>query len=149
MEFFTDKAEAWENTLHSLRRNGGDRAGHVTELDPDASTRQKKPLAELDREDESRLQRYLFALVRSGQFDKAQAVCHHVGQVRRKGPRKGPYGMLNTTDDQRLNFGTATSVSLNKPSIGVESCNFGRMASAPRPKLYFSGYRWTTFAYRR
>ena len=56
--------------------------GHVTELDPDASTRQNKPLAELDREDESRLQRYLFALVRSGQFDKAQSVCHHVGQVR-------------------------------------------------------------------
>ena len=82
VEFFTDKSEAWENTLHSLRRSGADRVtGHVTELDPDASTRQKKPLADLDREDESRLQRYLFALVRSGQFDKAQAVCHHVGQA--------------------------------------------------------------------
>lgn len=83
VEFFTDKAEAWENTLHSLQRTRGGAnvpRGHVTELDPDASVRQNKSLADLDREDESRLQRYLFALVRSGQFDKAQNVCHHVGQ---------------------------------------------------------------------
>lgn len=83
VEFFTDKAEAWENSLHSLQQSklsGHSAKSHVTELDPDAPIRQNKPLAELDREDEARLQKYLYALIRSGQFDKAQSMCHHVGQ---------------------------------------------------------------------
>lgn len=64
-----------ENTLHTLklRRNqssGGFSRPLVTELDPDAPIRQKRPLADLDREDDSRLLKNLFSLIRAGMTDE-------------------------------------------------------------------------------
>ena len=42
--------------------------------DPDAPLRERRPLADLDQEDESRLLRYLFAFVRAGQVEEASSV---------------------------------------------------------------------------
>lgn len=46
----------------------------VTELDPDAPIRQKRPLADLDREDDARLLRYIYTLIRAGMTDEV-CVC--------------------------------------------------------------------------
>lgn len=64
-----------ENTLHTLklRRDQSSAAFSrplVTELDPDAPIRQKRPLADLDREDDARLLRFLFTLIRAGMTDE-------------------------------------------------------------------------------
>ena len=55
----------------------------MTELDPDAPLRQKRPLHDLDARDETQLLRHLFDLVRAGQVQKvgcalpAVTNCHH------------------------------------------------------------------------
>lgn len=43
--------------------------------DPDASIRQKMPLDDLDREDDARLLKYLFTLIRAGMTDEVRGTC--------------------------------------------------------------------------
>ncbi len=65
-----------ENTHHTLKQRGGGSAvlgserRVVTELDPDAPVRQKRRLADLDMEDESRLLKYIFCCVRAGHLEE-------------------------------------------------------------------------------
>jgi nuclear pore complex protein Nup107 len=64
-----------ENTLYYLQQTQGGvpSSSHrqmVTEMDPDAPIRQNKPLVDLDKEDENRLFKYLFAFLRAGQLDE-------------------------------------------------------------------------------
>lgn len=70
IEHFTDKTVAWENTLHQLHnRKGGIVFGStrpiVTSLDPDAPIREGKPLHDLDKEDDSRLEMRMFSEVKT------------------------------------------------------------------------------------
>ncbi|XP_052370401.1 nuclear pore complex protein Nup107-like [Oncorhynchus keta] len=61
----------------------------VTELDPDAPIRQRRPLADLDREDDARLLKYLFTLLRAGMTDEAQRLCKRCGQAWRAATLEG------------------------------------------------------------
>lgn len=65
IELFSDKTVAWENTLHQLHnRNLGIAFSSsrpiVSSLDPDAPIRDGKPLHDLDREDDARLEKRMF-----------------------------------------------------------------------------------------
>lgn len=77
----------WENTLHSLvsrKRGSNIESGEqnlVTQMDPDAANReQSRRLHPLDKEDEMRLLRSVFAKLRCGQLDEAQQLCFRAGQ---------------------------------------------------------------------
>lgn len=88
------KSVYWENTLHALKirrtsSNTGFNVPLVTELDPDAPFRQKRPLADLDREDDARLLKYLFTLIRAGMTDEAQRLCKRCGQAWRAATLEG------------------------------------------------------------
>uniref|UniRef100_A0AAY5KEQ6 Nuclear pore complex protein n=1 Tax=Esox lucius TaxID=8010 RepID=A0AAY5KEQ6_ESOLU len=88
------KSVYWENTLHALKtRRNTDNSGFniplVTELDPDAPIRQRRPLADLDREDDARLLKYLFTLLRAGMTDEAQRLCKRCGQAWRAATLEG------------------------------------------------------------
>uniref|UniRef100_A0A8B9M239 Nuclear pore complex protein n=1 Tax=Accipiter nisus TaxID=211598 RepID=A0A8B9M239_9AVES len=93
IEFYA-KSVYWENTLHTLKQRqlstyiGSSRA-LVTELDPDAPIRQKLPLDDLDREDDARLLKYLFTLIRAGMTDEAQRLCKRCGQAWRAATLEG------------------------------------------------------------
>ncbi|XP_069485822.1 nuclear pore complex protein Nup107 isoform X2 [Ambystoma mexicanum] len=93
IEFYA-KSVYWENTLHTLKQRnmsnyiGGGRP-LVTELDPDAPIRQKMPLDDLDREDDIRLLKYLFTLIRAGMTDEAQRLCKRCGQAWRAATLEG------------------------------------------------------------
>ncbi|BDA47704.1 Nuclear pore complex protein NUP107 [Coccomyxa sp. Obi] len=52
----------------------------VTELDPDAPTRQGRRWVESNVKDEERLTRHLFRLLRCGRTEAARQLCHEVGQ---------------------------------------------------------------------
>ncbi|XP_035258434.1 nuclear pore complex protein Nup107 [Anguilla anguilla] len=91
---FHSKSVCWENTLHALKQrrvtsSTGFSRPLVTELDPDAPVRQKRPLADLDREDDARLLKYLFTLVRAGMMDEAQHLCKRSGQAWRAATLEG------------------------------------------------------------
>lgn len=93
IEFYA-KSVCWENTLHSLKqRQMEPQTGFlrplVTELDPDAPIRQKRPLVDLDREDDARLLKNLFMLIRSGMTDEAQRLCKRCGQAWRAATLEG------------------------------------------------------------
>uniref|UniRef100_A0A674PQ68 Nuclear pore complex protein n=1 Tax=Takifugu rubripes TaxID=31033 RepID=A0A674PQ68_TAKRU len=87
------KNVCWENTLHALklRRKSGTAFSIplVTELDPDAPIRQQRPLADLDREDDARLLKNLFNLIRAGMTDEAQRLCKRCGQAWRAATLEG------------------------------------------------------------
>ncbi|XP_068611124.1 nuclear pore complex protein Nup107 [Brachionichthys hirsutus] len=87
------KNVCWENTLHALkmRRKSGTAftVPLVTELDPDAPLRQQRPLADLDREDDARLLKNLFMLIRAGMTDEAQRLCKRCGQAWRAATLEG------------------------------------------------------------
>ncbi|XP_028305425.1 nuclear pore complex protein Nup107 [Gouania willdenowi] len=99
MSDFADNIEyyaknvCWEHTLHSLkiRRKSGSvfTVPLVTELDPDAPLRQQRPLADLDREDEARLLKNLFTLIRAGMTEEAQRLCKRCGQAWRAATLEG------------------------------------------------------------
>uniref|UniRef100_A0A8I3WHG6 Nuclear pore complex protein n=1 Tax=Callithrix jacchus TaxID=9483 RepID=A0A8I3WHG6_CALJA len=57
--------------------------------DPDAPIRQKMPLDDLDREDEVRLLKYLFTLIRAGMTEEAQRLCKRCGQAWRAATLEG------------------------------------------------------------
>nr|SVE94086.1 EOG090X01MR [Simocephalus serrulatus] len=87
VEFFGDAVAGWENTLHSLvskkRGLSSDNIEQnlVTQMDPDAPNReQNRRLHPLDKEDEMRLLRSVFARLRCGQLDEAQQLCFRAGQ---------------------------------------------------------------------
>lgn len=93
IEFYA-RSVYWENTLHSLKQRQlasyiGSSRPLVTELDPDAPIRQKMPLDDLDREDEVRLLKYLFTLIRAGMTDEAQRLCKRCGQAWRAATLEG------------------------------------------------------------
>lgn len=75
--YFSGKV-SWENTFHSLCN--GSTKKTVSSMDPDAPIREGKPLSELDAEDQDRLIKHVFALVRAGQVEEAQALCISAGQ---------------------------------------------------------------------
>ncbi|KAM4615405.1 nuclear pore complex protein Nup107 [Polymixia lowei] len=83
----------WENTLHALKLRRTSSSGFtvplVTELDPDAPIRQQRPLAELDSEDDSRLLKNLFSLIRAGMTQEAQRLCKRCGQAWRAATLEG------------------------------------------------------------
>ncbi|MED6261297.1 hypothetical protein ATANTOWER_003310, partial [Ataeniobius toweri] len=99
IEDFSDNIEyyaknvCWENTLHALKmRSKSVPDFHiplVTELDPDAPLRQQRPLADLDREDDTRLLKNLFTLIRAGMTDEAQRLCKRCGQAWRAATLEG------------------------------------------------------------
>ena len=65
VEQFTDKTVAWENTLHQLHNSEfgimfSSSRPIVSSLDPDAPIREGKPLHDLDREDDERLEKRMF-----------------------------------------------------------------------------------------
>ena len=93
IEFYA-KSVYWENTLHILKQRQlstyiGSSRPLVTELDPDAPIRQKLPLDDLDREDDARLLKYLFTLIRAGMTDEAQRLCKRCGQAWRAATLEG------------------------------------------------------------
>ena len=49
--------------------------GVLNELDPDAVCRTGRKLSALDQEDDDRLVRYIFSLIRAGKIDEAQQLC--------------------------------------------------------------------------
>lgn len=81
---FTDRTIAWENTLHQLQNVGltafGSTREIVKSLDPDAPVRERRPLHDLDVEDQARLSRQIFQEVRFGRIEEAQNLCEHCGQ---------------------------------------------------------------------
>ncbi|XP_017881019.1 nuclear pore complex protein Nup107 [Ceratina calcarata] len=86
-EHFTDKTLAWENTVRQLLtcKDKEQIPFHssrplVSSLDPDAPIREGKPLHDLDREDDTRLEKRMFIEVRCGRLQKAQALAEHCGQ---------------------------------------------------------------------
>nr|XP_057934164.1 nuclear pore complex protein Nup107 isoform X2 [Doryrhamphus excisus] len=87
------KNVCWENTQHALklRRERGTAftVPLVTELDPDAPLRQQRPLAVLDREDDARLLKNLFTLIRAGMTEEAQRLCTRCGQAWRASTLEG------------------------------------------------------------
>ncbi|XP_053111980.1 nuclear pore complex protein Nup107 isoform X3 [Hemicordylus capensis] len=93
IEFYA-KSVYWENTLHILKQRqlntfAGNLRPLVSELDPDAPIRQKMPLDDLDREDDARLLKFLFTLVRAGMTDEAQRLCKRCGQAWRAATLEG------------------------------------------------------------
>ncbi|EZA49072.1 hypothetical protein DMN91_010334 [Ooceraea biroi] len=85
IELFTDKTVAWENTIHQLQNRSlgiafSSSRPLVSSLDPDAPIREGKPLHDLDREDDARLEKRMFIEVRCGRLQKAQALAMHCGQ---------------------------------------------------------------------
>ncbi|XP_053572800.1 nuclear pore complex protein Nup107 [Bombina bombina] len=106
IEFYA-KSVYWENTLHSLKQRnvlsvGGSGRPMVSELDPDAPIRQKMPLDDLDREDDIRLLKYLFALIRAGMTEEAQRLCKRCGQAWRAATLEG----WKLYHDPNINGGT-------------------------------------------
>ncbi|XP_019626310.1 PREDICTED: nuclear pore complex protein Nup107-like [Branchiostoma belcheri] len=91
VEFYSQSV-CWENTLHTLQQGSGLTHGSralVTEMDPDAPIRQQRPLADLDKEDEVRLLKYIFTYLRAGQLEEAQRLCRKCGQSWRAATLEG------------------------------------------------------------
>ncbi|XP_077992386.1 nuclear pore complex protein Nup107-like [Glandiceps talaboti] len=100
LEDYYDKVEfysqtvSWENTLHILQQKKADIPSAqdrpmVTSMDPDAPIRQGKPLADLDKEDEVRLLRNMFANIQAGRLEEAQRLCRKCGQAWRAATLEG------------------------------------------------------------
>lgn len=89
MQWFTDATVGWENTLSALSRGQDCGANMVRSLDPDAPHRTGKQLHDLDQEDESRLLRCMYGLVRCGLLDEAQELCVRLGQPWRAATLEG------------------------------------------------------------
>uniref|UniRef100_A0A8C0HFM9 Nuclear pore complex protein n=1 Tax=Chelonoidis abingdonii TaxID=106734 RepID=A0A8C0HFM9_CHEAB len=125
IEFYA-KSVYWENTLHILKQRQfstyiGSTRPLVTELDPDAPIRQKMPLDDLDREDDARLLKYLFTLIRAGMTDEAQRLCKRCGQAWRAATLEG----WKLYHDPNVNGGLGFSCcqDLSKGSTAL-SCHF-------------------------
>ncbi|XP_058061948.1 nuclear pore complex protein Nup107 [Anopheles bellator] len=82
---YTNRTVAWENTLHQLLDIGQTAFGSgrqiVKSLDPDAPVREKRPLHDLDAEDQNRLAKQIFLDIRHGRLEEAQSKCEHYGMA--------------------------------------------------------------------
>ncbi|XP_067855607.1 nuclear pore complex protein Nup107 isoform X2 [Heptranchias perlo] len=127
IEFYA-KSVYWESTLHVLKQRRSGVSGFsrqlVTELDPDAPIRQKMPLADLDREDDARFMKYLFALIRAGMTDEAQRLCKRCGQAWRAATLEG----WKLYHDPNLNGGIMLEPVEGNPYRGVWKACCWRMA---------------------
>ncbi|XP_062931624.1 nuclear pore complex protein Nup107 [Cynocephalus volans] len=128
IEFYA-KSVYWENTLHTLKQRPlvsyiGSVRPLVTELDPDAPIRQKMPLDDLDREDEVRLLKYLFTLIRAGMTEEAQRLCKRCGQAWRAATLEG----WKLYHDPNVNGGTELEPIEGNPYRRVWKISCWRMA---------------------
>uniref|UniRef100_A0A8C5YX41 Nuclear pore complex protein n=1 Tax=Marmota marmota marmota TaxID=9994 RepID=A0A8C5YX41_MARMA len=118
-----------ENTLHTLKQRQlasymGSVRPLVTELDPDAPIRQKMPLDDLDREDEVRLLKYLFTLIRAGMTEEAQRLCKRCGQAWRAATLEG----WKLYHDPNVNGGTELEPVEGNPYRRIWKISCWRMA---------------------
>uniref|UniRef100_A0A5G2QXH1 Nuclear pore complex protein n=2 Tax=Sus scrofa TaxID=9823 RepID=A0A5G2QXH1_PIG len=128
IEFYA-KSVYWENTLHTLKQRQlpsyiGSVRPLVTELDPDAPIRQKMPLDDLDREDEVRLLKYLFTLIRAGMTEEAQRLCKRCGQAWRAATLEG----WKLYHDPNVNGGTELEPVEGNPYRCIWKISCWRMA---------------------
>uniref|UniRef100_A0A8C4VN89 Nuclear pore complex protein n=1 Tax=Gopherus evgoodei TaxID=1825980 RepID=A0A8C4VN89_9SAUR len=128
IEFYA-KSVYWENTLHILKQRQfstyiGSTRPLVTELDPDAPIRQKMPLDDLDREDDARLLKYLFTLIRAGMTDEAQRLCKRCGQAWRAATLEG----WKLYHDPNVNGGTELEPVEGNPYRCIWKISCWRMA---------------------
>ncbi|CAG2104167.1 unnamed protein product [Medioppia subpectinata] len=80
IQFYSEGPYYWENTLHALKTQLNDNERKTCPaMDPDAAIRSRLPLNDLDVEDESRLFRYIFQLLRSGQLPDAKDIAQRLG----------------------------------------------------------------------
>lgn len=123
VQFYRDgSTAAWENTLHVLKKTAGGRSfgvrgassSLVTELDPDAPHRQGKDLHHLDKEDEICLLKNVFAGIRAGKLDEAQALCVRCGQAWRAASLEG-WRLYHDP-----NFSAASSTVSGEPALAIE-----------------------------
>ncbi|ENN75270.1 hypothetical protein D910_02376 [Dendroctonus ponderosae] len=80
---FSDSTVGWENTLHQLQSAEtiafGSSRPIVDKLDPDAPHYQKKPLHDIDMDDEKRLNYRIFQEIRCGKLGEAQKLARQCG----------------------------------------------------------------------
>ncbi|XP_075900440.1 nuclear pore complex protein Nup107 [Nelusetta ayraudi] len=134
------KNVCWENTLHALkmRRKSSASGGAVTlplvtELDPDAPLRQQRPLADLDREDDARLLKNLFTLIRAGMTDEAQRLCKRCGQAWRAATLEG----WKLYHDPNMNSGSQKLQPVEgNPQRGIWKACCWRMAEEEQLNRY-------------
>ncbi|KAF1372137.1 hypothetical protein PFLUV_G00262070 [Perca fluviatilis] len=131
------KNVCWENTLHSLklRRKSGTTftVPLVTELDPDAPFRQQRPLADLDREDDARLLKNLFSLIRAGMTEEAQRLCKRCGQAWRAATLEG-WKLYH--DPNRTSVGIELQPVEGNPQRGIWKACCWRMAEEEQLNRY-------------
>jgi nuclear pore complex protein Nup107 len=75
---------------------------YIDELDPDAPIRLRKPLHDLDQEDEYCLMEYLFKLVRAGDLKQLKALCIKTGNTWRAATLEG-FNLFNDFNYSHLN----------------------------------------------
>ncbi|KFO24760.1 Nuclear pore complex protein Nup107 [Fukomys damarensis] len=136
IEFYA-KSVYWENTLHILKQRQlassiGSARPLVTELDPDAPIRQKMPLDDMDREDEIRLLKYLFTLIRAGMTDEAQRLCKRCGQSWRAATLEG----WKLYHDPNINGGAELEPVEGNPYRRIWKISCWRMAEDERFNKY-------------
>uniref|UniRef100_A0A8D0DUY7 Nuclear pore complex protein n=1 Tax=Salvator merianae TaxID=96440 RepID=A0A8D0DUY7_SALMN len=142
IEFYA-KSVYWENTLHILKQRQlntftGSSRQLVTELDPDAPIRQKMPLDDLDREDDARLLKFLFTLIRAGMTDEAQRLCKRCGQAWRAATLEG----WKLYHDPNVNKGTDLEPVEGNPYRCIWKINCWRLAE----KEQFDKYEKAIYA---
>ncbi|KAL3133860.1 hypothetical protein ABBQ32_008326 [Trebouxia sp. C0010 RCD-2024] len=76
---FNDQSGVWTDTLTALHRQDHNDS-LVTELDPDATTRQRASLQRDSGRDEDALNAYLFEFVKAGRVSEAAETCAACGQ---------------------------------------------------------------------
>ncbi|KAJ8938224.1 hypothetical protein NQ318_007646 [Aromia moschata] len=83
MPHCSEKTIGWENTLHQLQSAEtiafSSSRQIVTQIHPDSSFVEHKPLHDLDIEDEKRLSKRIFAEIRCGKLEEAQKLCRQYG----------------------------------------------------------------------
>ncbi|KAK1906462.1 Nuclear pore complex protein Nup107 [Dissostichus eleginoides] len=79
------KNVCWENTLHTLKMRRKNSTGFTVPL----VTELQRPLVDLDREDDARLMKNLFTLIRAGMTEEAQRLCKRCGQAWRAASLEG------------------------------------------------------------
>nr|XP_023016171.1 nuclear pore complex protein Nup107 [Leptinotarsa decemlineata] len=81
--FYSDNTVGWENTLHQLQSAEtiafGSSRQTITNMDPDAPNHERRPLHNLDAEDDKRLSKKVFSEIRSGKLEEALKLCRQSG----------------------------------------------------------------------
>ncbi|XP_061663984.1 nuclear pore complex protein Nup107 isoform X2 [Syngnathoides biaculeatus] len=131
------KNVCWENTLHSLKLRSKSTnvftVPLVTELDPDAPLRQQRPLVDLDREDDVRLLKNLFTLIRAGMTEEAQRLCTRCGQAWRAATLEG----WKLYHDPNINSGSVELQPVEgNPQRGIWKACTWRMAEEEQINRY-------------